>query len=252
MSVDHETRTASRSAQRGATPVEILIGLALSLTLLAGLAQLVVGTRQTDRVETAIQQLQENGRFALELISRELRKTGYRNDRRLSDDALFPVNSPFVATAVLAGSTTSLSMRYIGGGDTWTRSCLGTDVAAGAAVVQTLSVSDIRLLCRAQDLGTGTDQSVVMLSGVEAISLTYGVDTDGDLYADSYVVPSAATNWLQVVSVNLQVRLVSDSDGLADTPQTYIDFDRITVRTPTDRKLRRTFATVVAIRNRLP
>ena len=55
----------------------------------------------------------------------------------------------------------------------------------------------------------------------------------------------------RVASVNVQLRVVSSESGVADAPQAYPGFDGVAV-TPTDQRLRRTYATVVALRNLLP
>lgn len=57
--------------------VEILVALVISLFLVAGVIQLFVGLKQTYRFHEALSRIQENGRFALEMLSRDIRSTGY-------------------------------------------------------------------------------------------------------------------------------------------------------------------------------
>lgn len=63
--------------QRGLTIVEILVALLVSLILIAGVIQIFVGTRQTYRFQDALSRVQENGRFAMETISRDARQAGF-------------------------------------------------------------------------------------------------------------------------------------------------------------------------------
>ena len=63
--------------QRGLTIVEILVALLVSLILIAGVIQIFVGTRQTYRFQDALARVQENGRFAVETISRDVRLAGF-------------------------------------------------------------------------------------------------------------------------------------------------------------------------------
>jgi type IV pilus assembly protein PilW len=63
--------------QRGLTIVEILVALLVSLILIAGVIQIFVGTRQTYRFQDALSRVQENGRFALETVSRDVRQAGF-------------------------------------------------------------------------------------------------------------------------------------------------------------------------------
>jgi type IV pilus assembly protein PilW len=243
---------AARRAQRGLSPVEIMVGLVISLLIVGGLGHLVMGSRETGRVERNLLQMQESGRVAVEMIARELRKTGYRTERVLPVELVFPPASPFgTAGAVLSGADTSLTQRWVGSGDSWMRSCLGNDVAAGAMVVQTLSVADGELRCRARNLATGSDQTQPLLNHIEAVQLRYGIDTDGDDYADRYVAAAGVGDWTRVASIDVRLRTVSGEDFLTPQAQPYTAFDGSVV-TPEDRRLRRSYATVVALRNRLP
>ena len=63
--------------QRGLTIVEILVALLVSLILIAGVIQIFVGTRQTYRFQDALARVQENGRFAVATIGRDLRLAGF-------------------------------------------------------------------------------------------------------------------------------------------------------------------------------
>jgi type IV pilus assembly protein PilW len=59
--------------QRGISLVEILVALVISLFLLAGIVQVYVGNKTTFSFTNALAEVQENGRFALDSISQDLR-----------------------------------------------------------------------------------------------------------------------------------------------------------------------------------
>lgn len=63
--------------QSGISLVEILVALVISLFLLGGIVQVYLGNKTTYRFTNALSEVQENGRFALETISRDLRQVGY-------------------------------------------------------------------------------------------------------------------------------------------------------------------------------
>ena len=63
--------------QSGITVVEILVGLALSLIILAGVMHILINNKQTYRVQEAFARLQENGRFAMNFIIKDLRMAGF-------------------------------------------------------------------------------------------------------------------------------------------------------------------------------
>lgn len=89
----------------GFTLVEVLVALTLGLFLTAGLIQLFVANSQTNRVAAASARIQENARFAMELLARDIRMAGYlgcassalQPDNNLNDSELFPYD---FATAV--------------------------------------------------------------------------------------------------------------------------------------------------------
>ncbi len=68
--------------QRGLTLVEVMVAITISLILLAGVMQLFTSSRQTYRVQDGLARLQENGRFAMDFLSRDIRMAGYQGCRR--------------------------------------------------------------------------------------------------------------------------------------------------------------------------
>lgn len=72
------TRTRYRfHRQAGVGLVEIMVAVTLSLILTAGLVQVYTGNKQTYRIQESLSRLQENGRFALDFITRDLRSAGF-------------------------------------------------------------------------------------------------------------------------------------------------------------------------------
>lgn len=63
--------------QQGVTLVELMIGIAIGLVITAAMGYLYSNSRQTYRVHENIARMQENGRYALDTISREVRMAGY-------------------------------------------------------------------------------------------------------------------------------------------------------------------------------
>ncbi|MDW8324835.1 MAG: PilW family protein [Burkholderiales bacterium] len=63
--------------QSGLSLIELMIAMGLGLLLVAALGYLYVGQRQSWRMVEAVARLQENGRFALELLGQDLRMAGY-------------------------------------------------------------------------------------------------------------------------------------------------------------------------------
>ena len=93
----------------------------------------------------------------------------------------------------------------------------------------------------------GTDPAEELVEGVDDLQLRYGLDTDGDGTADEYKTADAGIRWQDVVSVQLSLRVRSREDNIVAEPQT-VDYNG---RSITDRRLRQTFASTIAIRNSL-
>jgi len=65
------------SDQQGITLIELLISLSLGLMLLLGLLTLYMGNKKTYLLAQELARIQEDGRIAMHIISRDLRMAGY-------------------------------------------------------------------------------------------------------------------------------------------------------------------------------
>lgn len=63
--------------QRGLSLVELLVAMVLGLLLLAGVIEVVLGSKRSYQSGIALAELQETGRFALEAIAQDLRNAGF-------------------------------------------------------------------------------------------------------------------------------------------------------------------------------
>jgi type IV pilus assembly protein PilW len=65
-------------SQHGMTMVEIMVAITISLVLLSGVTQIFLSGKQSYRMNEELARLQENGRVVLDLLSRDIRMTGYQ------------------------------------------------------------------------------------------------------------------------------------------------------------------------------
>lgn len=244
--------------QRGFSLVELLVGMVLGLFLLLSLAQMFLSTRASSRSDENIARMQEAGRVGIELMSRELRKAGYISDPIAQRDIVFPVSAPFQAIAAVSATASTIDLRYQGVGDAFTQTCTGGTVLPATLARLTFDVatsagtSELRCASRIITGGVaGTVTTQPFVPNVEALNVLAGEDTTGDLQPDRYVGPSAVTDWTAVTSLSIQLRVVSADDNVVDAPQPYRDFTGALV-TPTDRRLRRVYGTVLSLRNLVP
>lgn len=70
-------RYQSSHRQTGLTLVEVMVAMVISLLLLGGVVQIFISSKTTYRTDTGLARLQENGRFALSFLTKDVRMAGY-------------------------------------------------------------------------------------------------------------------------------------------------------------------------------
>ncbi len=70
-------QAATRHFQRGLSLIELMVAITISLLLLAGVLQIMLGSKQTYNVQDGMARLQENARYALDRISQDISQSGY-------------------------------------------------------------------------------------------------------------------------------------------------------------------------------
>ncbi|WP_045223698.1 PilW family protein [Methyloterricola oryzae] len=144
---------SAQSCQRGITMVEIMVALVLSLVLAAGAGQIYLANKQTYRVQDAQSRLQENGRFALDVMTRDLRQAGYVGCNsavtKLRVIAKAPLISlPLTGTSAPALPTNVVVASPVTGGDNNTA---GTYTNPSPAISSTLASNQLTSVVRGTD-----------------------------------------------------------------------------------------------------
>ena len=67
---------AAPSGQRGLSMVETLLAMGLSLVLILVVSQIYLGSKQSYALQEAQSRLQENGRYAMAILARDIRRAG--------------------------------------------------------------------------------------------------------------------------------------------------------------------------------
>jgi len=93
-----------------------------------------------------------------------------------------------------------------------------------------------------------SEKAVELVEGIEDMQIQYGEDVNEDRTAGAYRTADQVANWENIVSVRIDLLVQSAEDNITSQSQTYT-FNGEDV-TPTDRRLRQTFSTVIALRNR--
>ncbi len=225
------------SRQRGFGLIEIMISLVVGLILTAGVIQIFTANKQTYRMLDAEGGIQENARFAEEILGRYLRIAGYRSDPTIDFATAFAsvtyAGYGFATGQVIAGSDDEIVIRYQGDGVM--RDCEDNTFISATTPVSTRFFVNASTLECATDLDPAGSQP--LLSDVQQITIRYGIDTDGDGTANRYDRAAGVTDWSQVVSVRMILALQSAEANTSTTMGS---------------RLQRGYTTTIGLRNRLP
>ena len=237
----------------GFSLVELMISLVIGLIAMAVMLGIYQGNTQIARFQSAILKVQENGRFAIDMISRSTRMAGY-------DD---PLTATVVSAPLIDGSMDSagaqisqtglktdgdtLSIRYEGGAGI--RDCQGQSVAADDWVTNMYAITtDNNLVCATFTNNSGlVSNATTLAEGVEDMRVVYGLDIDATGDVNRYVRSVAVADWSQVVS--LRVALLVNSIDNALTADDTICLGCIVFAGASDLLARQEFQTTIEIRN---
>lgn len=183
-----------RKRSRGVTLVELMIAMVISTIVLLGVATVYSSTKRSYKVQEEMARLQENARYAFNVMSRDIRGAGFVGCNPTltslldsNDDALFDFQAgvegwEFDATGTAPGDNyTITSLTNTGaasnwGGVDWDNSGAPDDLTAEVAG-QVLIGNDVLLVKSAdaaafESPGTCPDGSVVRLQGANPANST--------------------------------------------------------------------------------
>jgi type IV pilus assembly protein PilW len=90
-----------RARQHGFSVIELMVSVAISLLLLAGVVTMFIGSKQSYETTERLSRIQENGRYALDQIVDDLRASGFQGcakpnmaTSRADDYAVTTLNTP--------------------------------------------------------------------------------------------------------------------------------------------------------------
>jgi Tfp pilus assembly protein PilW len=271
----------SFNKQRGLSLIELMISITLGMTLMAAAMQFIVSTRQTYELNDDIARIQENGRIALDILSKDLKLAGYR--KPLNGDGTVPnyfLNDCSIKNtdgeelcSIDNGTTNSdrLSVQFDpppDDGSTET-DCLGNALAnTDSVIVNSYTIDDVdkdginSLYCESYDVSAGTVISTLqpIVDGIDNMQVLYGIADDevnvsryisGEkLYTDASRA-SVTTDWPNIRSVRVALLVSNGSaEGFAENrlrDYRLLDSDIIQY---TDQQARRIYSTTIQFNNK--
>jgi type IV pilus assembly protein PilW len=224
----------ARGAQGGFSLIELMVAIAIAVFLLGGIVTVLQNVRNTSQMQTQLAQLQDGERLAMTLMAGVVESAGYfPNPLANSAVATMPIGagSSFATpgTPVITGTSNfnaqgdSLTVRYAAALNDSVFNCLGgTNTAVGPfdSWENTFSVNaQNQLVCA---IWTASTQAITptppappapLVSGVQSMSVLYGVQTNGggngtctDTYMTAAQVTAAAA-WANVCSAVVTLTL---------------------------------------------
>lgn len=179
------------SSQSGLTLIEVLVSMALGVFFLGIAIQYLVVGQQSNQVQDAGSRIQENARFANNLLREAIRLSGYTSNINILPDFIFVGNcggfNPCSGDEIIPGANVgdSIAVSLIADGDI-SQDCLGNGVAVNTRFANVFWVQDVNgvrsLYCRGWDLDAGAggngawiSASQPLVDGIEQMQVQYGL-----------------------------------------------------------------------------
>ena len=201
-------KNAIRPNNKGLTLIELLVGLVICAMVVAGIYRLFIAQSRAYTVQDQVVEVQQNIRSAMELMLRDLRMTGFDDDRTplvsIAQPSIDPgddsitvryelENAPYVVRYWLAGGAT-----------------LNRQETRGIVPVTTTEP---------------------ILENVEALNFTYGVDENEDGAMDDRNANGQLDDWVSAGTIG-SLKVVSVRVSLTARPtQMNPDVQSVTPRT---------------------
>lgn len=247
---------------QGFTLVELMIALTLGAILSTAMLQVVIANVRTHQTSIDIARLQENGRLAMDILSRDLRLAGYHPpdipDLEILRWDCLP-RTPCSSDGPGQQSDT-IAVQYITT-PTSDRDCTGARIDVGTLIVNTYSVRDVdgdgirSLYCRgfSETRGTYTSNTTPLVDGIDALQVLYKVFLpESGAYSYRSLDRMTAVDFSNIHAANIAL-LVGNGlpQGSAQSrTRSYQLLDADPLVFDNDRHLRRIFNTTVQFNNR--
>ncbi len=261
------------SQQRGLTLIELMVALVISLLILAGLFTVYKSNQHANRLNEGLTRIQENGRFAIDFLGRDIRQAGFPASDANVQKFLFEGSLNDVAVANNPYPSDVLALRH-GATGLPSADCSGLlpgqagfsadkhPETNGQTALNTYDIRDTgRLNNRGNPIFALYCNGNELVAGIQNMQVLYGVDTDfaRDYIANQYVTSTGVPDldgdnkpdWFRVVS--LRIALLASSVDERASAASARSFDLLgTILGPyADKEIRRVYTTTILIRNNM-
>jgi len=237
----------SQYTQQGLSLIELMVAMTISLILMAGVGQIYIGTKASYHLQNGLGRLQENARYALDILSHNIGQAGYTTsgvglnsfnsaDSKENESE----NASLGFTQANGTASDTIEINYTSATD-----CLGN--ATGGTATDLYYINGTTLMC----LGNGSATAGALADGIDNMQILYGEDTDNDDIPNVFVDANNVADWTTIKCVRIAL-LTSTADDMGTTASD--DNTHILLNTPAigplnDDKLRRVFTRTILVRN---
>lgn len=274
----------TKKSQRGLSLIEMMIAITIGLILLAGVAKIFSSNKKAYRYNAALNEIHDNGQYALDFIANNLYMAGYvPNVEKFqeydwsgdggvdkADMEIWAYGTtvlPIVAADLTGTSNDLIAVNRLSDpADATATDCVGQTVAAPGvftpnttAITNSVGVRNVMAIIPS-GLYTGrptlTCNGIELVDGIEHLQFLYGVDTDvpSDGNVDRYMtwadLTTAGVDQRQIGTIQIGI-IVSSSKNVreANDPRVWQLLGE-NIGTKADRKLRKAMTVIVKLRNR--
>lgn len=255
-----------RKTHSGYSLLEVLIAMFLGLFILAGIIQINVSSKKTYQISSYSAVLQDDLKNANYNLSQIARKTGFRSAPWKSNENTFKADATFTEKGQVVvgtdGATNDVSdtftIRYQGSGnglgvaDGVVADCIGDSLDADDIAIITFDIDLNTLRCTTNNQTRGTTVTEELVDNIENMQILYGIDTDGNNYANHYINATTVTSWANVASIRIALLLKSTHEIYNFRGNKTITLNDITLPAPNDRFMRMQSISTISLRNTIP
>jgi len=240
--------------QSGLSLIELMIAMATSVTLLAGVIQLAISNKDIYNFRHSQSITQENTRFAYHFADQVLAKAGYVSAPQTPRGSMFPFASATTQCAafkigqIISNSLegTGLCIRYQREKSTDT-DCLGNNITSSNAIVTRLffDSSTNSLKCGAQNVAAAE-----LVQHIENMLFIYGISNDtAEVGRSINAYVSTPNEWENIVSIQIATLTSSDMQTRNVSPPYYFPLNTTTATPAADKRLYSSSVKTVTLRN---
>ncbi len=242
--------------QRGFSLIELMVAMVLGVVLMLGVVNIFSSVRASTQLEQNLSRMQENGRFLMNFMLKELHEAGYAGPPG-QELTLDPISKPSNGVTNDGGGTAADTIEVNYASD---YNCAGT--AQGFFALKTVSFSwspdvdptantspGITWTCTFNGVVEVNNQALA--DGVETFQVLYGEDTDDDSAPNQFVDAGSVANWNKVVSLEVGIIVQSQDTKLALTTGTPAPIPLLgqNFNASAEQRLQKPFMTTIALRN---